>query len=255
MSEQELKDLQVKLEEKAKVLEEKLNATTDPEEKQKLKQTLDNVYKKRQVVMTELGLAPKEEAKGDKQMDKEKLKELMVKLDEKEKALKDLYSSADTPEKKEKIKQDLDMFYKKRQALLTQYGIAKMKQDAEQGRAGKEAAEGPGNTPEAQASDRRGKGPGKGQGTQNEIREARRDRGKTEDQARRELPQTPLEEIHHVRGGFLKTAPHNPFLLFLLMRLPDETLRPRGCRPEIGIKYSLNNIRIMLPISLIRSIK
>ncbi len=125
MSEQELKDLQVKLEEKAKVLEEKLNAATDAEEKQKLKQALDNVYKKRQYVMTELGLAPKEEAKAEKQLDEEKLKKLMLKLDEKEKYLKDLYSSADTPEKKEKIKQDLDTFYKKRQALLTQYGVAK----------------------------------------------------------------------------------------------------------------------------------
>ncbi|MCJ7525722.1 MAG: hypothetical protein MUP71_10985 [Candidatus Aminicenantes bacterium] len=34
-----------------------------------------------------------------------------------------MYSSADTPEKKEKIKQDLDTFYKKRQAYLSQYGI------------------------------------------------------------------------------------------------------------------------------------
>ena len=125
MSEQELKDLQVKIEEKAKFLEEKLNTTTDPEEKQKLKQALDNIYKKRQVVMTELGLAPKEEAKADKPIDEEKLKELMLKLEEKEKFLKDLYSNADTPEKKEKVKQDLDMFYKKRQALLTQYSVAK----------------------------------------------------------------------------------------------------------------------------------
>jgi len=128
MSEQELKDLQVKLEEKAKYLEEKLNSATDPEEKQKLKQALDNLYKKRQALMTEQGLAPKEEAKGDKQLDEEKLKKLMLKLDEKEKYLKELYSSADTAEKKEKIKQDLDTFYKKRQALLTEYGIVKKKE-------------------------------------------------------------------------------------------------------------------------------
>ena len=126
MSEQDLKDLQVKLEEKAKVLEEKLNSTTDPEEKQKLKQALDNIYKKRQVVMTELGLAPKEKAKGVKYIDEEKLKELLAKFAEKEKDLKDLYSSADTPEKKEKIKQDLDMLFKKRQVILSDYRVAKV---------------------------------------------------------------------------------------------------------------------------------
>jgi beta-lactamase regulating signal transducer with metallopeptidase domain len=126
MSEQELKDLQVKLEEKAKFLEEKLNSTTDPEEKQKLKQALDDLYKKRQYLMTEHGLAPKEKAKGVKYIDEEKLKELMLKLEEKEKTLKELYADADTPEKKEKIKQDLDMFYKKRQALLSDYRVAKV---------------------------------------------------------------------------------------------------------------------------------
>jgi beta-lactamase regulating signal transducer with metallopeptidase domain len=127
MSEQELKDLQAKIEEKAKFLEEKLNSTTDPEEKQKLKQELDNIYKKRQVVMTKLGLAPKEEAKADAKMDKEKLKELLAKFSEKEQYLEQLYKDADTPEKKEKIKQDMEKFQQKFQEFLAQNGITKKK--------------------------------------------------------------------------------------------------------------------------------
>jgi len=116
LSEQELKDLQLKLEEKEKLLKEKLAATTDPDEQQKLKEALDNIYKKRQVVLAERGMT-------SEQLSEEKLKELQVKLAEKEKYLKELYAGADTPEKKEKIKQDLDMFYKKRQSILTQYGV------------------------------------------------------------------------------------------------------------------------------------
>ncbi len=127
MSEQELKDLQAKLEEKAKLLEEKLNAASDPAEKEKLTQALENLYKKRQVLMSEQGPALMEKAKGEKKLDEQKLKELQVKLAEKEKYLKELYAGADTPEKKEKIKQDLDTLYKKRQAILDEYGIAKMK--------------------------------------------------------------------------------------------------------------------------------
>ena len=119
MSEQEQKDLQRKLEEKAKFLEEKLNAASDPAEKEKLKQALEDLYKKREVLLAghETG----------KKLSEEKLKELQVKLTEKEKYLKELYAAADTPEKKEKIKQDLDTFYKKRQAILEEYGVAKMK--------------------------------------------------------------------------------------------------------------------------------
>ncbi len=124
MSEQALKDLQLKLEEKEKFLKEKLAAATDPDEQQKLKQALDDIQKKRQVVLAEHGVVMKHES--DKPIDEEKLKELLVKLAEKEKYLKELYDGADTPEKKEKVKQDLDMFFKKRQALLSQYGVAKM---------------------------------------------------------------------------------------------------------------------------------
>jgi hypothetical protein len=122
LSEQELKDMQLKLEEKEKFLKEKLAATSDPDEQQKLKEALDNLHKKRQVLLAEHGVA-------GKQLSEEKLKELLVKFDEKEKYLKELYGSADTPEKKEKIKQDLETFYKKRQALLSEYGVAKMSGD------------------------------------------------------------------------------------------------------------------------------
>ncbi len=127
MSEQELKDLQLKLEAKEKDLKEKLSAATDPEEKQKLKQALENIYKKRQYLMSEQEPAAKEEAKADTQMDKEKRKELMAKLEAKEKALKENYAGAETPEAKEKAKQDLDTFYKKRQAIFDEYGIVKVK--------------------------------------------------------------------------------------------------------------------------------
>jgi hypothetical protein len=126
MSDQELKEIQAELEAKEKDLKQKLSATNDPEEKEKLKQALNDLFKKRQVLMSEQGLAPKEKVKIDKQMDKKKLEELLVKLDEKEKYLKQLYSNADTPEKKEKIKQDLDIFYKKRQMLLSESGMTPM---------------------------------------------------------------------------------------------------------------------------------
>lgn len=124
LSEQELKDLQLKLEEKEKFLKEKLAATSDPGEQQKLKEALDNIQKKRQVVLAEGGLVVKHE--GGKPIDEAKLKELLVKLEEKEKHLKELYAGADSAEQKEKAKQDLEMFYKKRQVLLSEYGVAKM---------------------------------------------------------------------------------------------------------------------------------
>ncbi|MBN2399455.1 MAG: hypothetical protein JXI33_03850 [Candidatus Aminicenantes bacterium] len=123
MSDQELKDLQVKLDAKEKALKEKLAATDDPEEKQKLKQALDSLYKKRQVLMIENGSDLKEAAMIEKQLNKKKLEQMLLKLDEKEKYLKELYSQADTPGKKEKIKQDLDVFYKKRQVLLKDSGM------------------------------------------------------------------------------------------------------------------------------------
>jgi beta-lactamase regulating signal transducer with metallopeptidase domain len=116
MSEQELKDLQLKLAEKEKLLKEKLAAATDPDEQQKLKEALDNLYKKRQVLLAEHGLA-------GTQLSEEKLKELLVKLEEKEKYLKELYAGADSAEKKEKAKLDLETFYKKRQDMLAQYGV------------------------------------------------------------------------------------------------------------------------------------
>ena len=118
VSDQELKEIQVKLEAKEKALKEKLGATTDPEEKEKLKEALDNVHKKRQVLLSERGSEQKDAALAEKQLNKKKLEDLSLKLEEKEKYLKELYSKADTPEEKEKIKQDLNAFYKKRQALL-----------------------------------------------------------------------------------------------------------------------------------------
>ncbi len=123
MSDQERKETLVKLDAKEKRIKEMIAASSDPAEKQKLKETLDGLYKKRQSLMTGHGGDPEGETRGDTQMDNEKLKELQVKLAEKEKYLKELYAGADTPEKKEKIKQDLDMFYKKRQALLQENGV------------------------------------------------------------------------------------------------------------------------------------
>jgi len=123
MSDQELKETLVKIDEKEKMIKEKFAATNDPAEKQKLKEALDNLHKKRQYLMTGHGVVRTAEVKADTQLDKEKIKELLLKLDEKEKYLKELFSNADTPEKKEKIKQDLDMFYKKRQVLLSENGI------------------------------------------------------------------------------------------------------------------------------------
>jgi bla regulator protein BlaR1 len=123
ISDQELKELQMKIEQKEKDLKQKLNTTTDPAEKEKLKQALDDLSKKRQVLLAERGLAPKTEARHDTQMDDQKLKEMLVKLDAKEKYLKELYAGADSPEKKEKIKQDLETFYKKRQILLGESGM------------------------------------------------------------------------------------------------------------------------------------
>jgi beta-lactamase regulating signal transducer with metallopeptidase domain len=124
MSEQALKEIQIKLDEKAKQLEEKLNAADSPEEKQKLQEELDDLYKKRQVLMTEHRLVQQNAAKGDKKLEKKKLEELLVKFAEKEKFLKQAYSSADNPEKKEKIKQDLDRLFKDRQFLLSENGMA-----------------------------------------------------------------------------------------------------------------------------------
>ncbi len=127
MSEQEQKELQLKLEAKKNALKEKLSATTDPEEKQKLMAELESVLKKREVLLSESELALKEQEKAEKAKEKEKLKELMAKLEAKEKALKEAYAGAETPEAKEKAKQDLDEFFKKRQAILDEYGIVKVK--------------------------------------------------------------------------------------------------------------------------------
>jgi hypothetical protein len=121
LSEQELKDLQGKLDAKEKQLKMKLKETSDPDEQQKLKQALDDLFKKRVLLLDRTA------EEGGKQLDKEKLKELMAKLEEKEKFLKQQYSAADTPEKKEKAKQDLETFFKKRQAIFDEYGIAKVK--------------------------------------------------------------------------------------------------------------------------------
>jgi len=123
MSELELKKLQSQLEEKEKILKEKLRGATDPEEKQKLKEALDQLFKKRQVLMSEQGLSPQGEVKDNQPMDKEKLEQLLAKFEEKEKFLKKLYSDTDNAEKKEKIKHDLDMLHKKHQALLGENGM------------------------------------------------------------------------------------------------------------------------------------
>lgn len=125
LSEQQLKDLQANLDAKEKELKMKLKETSDPDEQQKLKEALNNLFKKRQVLMGEQGPALVDSKLS--QLDKEKLKELTVKLEQKEKFLKEQYSAADTPEKKEKAKQDLDTFYKKRQAIFDEYGIVKVK--------------------------------------------------------------------------------------------------------------------------------
>ncbi len=116
MNEQEFKKIQIELTEKEKDLEKKLNSATDAEEKQKLQESLDNVRKKRQYLMSEYG--------GDKTISEEKLKELLIKFAEKEKYLKELYGNTDNAEKKEKIKQDLDALLKERQALLTENGMS-----------------------------------------------------------------------------------------------------------------------------------
>jgi beta-lactamase regulating signal transducer with metallopeptidase domain len=121
MSDQELKELQVKLEAKEKDLKQKLSATNDPEEQQKLKQALNDLYKKRQALMTEHRPAGKAEAGSAMHLGPEQVKEVLVKIAEKEKYLKELYAGADTPEKKEKIKQD--MLYQKRQYLLEESGM------------------------------------------------------------------------------------------------------------------------------------
>lgn len=129
LSEQELKEMQAKLDAKEKDLKAKLKATSDPDEQQKLKEALDNLFKKRRALMSEAGAAAGE---SEKKLDEQKLKELMAKLEAKEKALKGTYADAETPEAKEKAKQDLDAFYKKRQAILEEYGIAKVKPTKEQ---------------------------------------------------------------------------------------------------------------------------
>jgi hypothetical protein len=123
MGDQERKETLVKMDAKEKLLKEKYAASSDAAEKQKLKEALDSLYKKRQLLMNEGDSERKEDARIDSQVDKEKLMELKLKLDQKEKYLKELYAAADTPEKKEKIKQDLDTFYKKRQTLLSSYGV------------------------------------------------------------------------------------------------------------------------------------
>lgn len=122
MSDQELKETLVKIDAKEKLIKEKYAAASDPAEKQKLKEALEGLYKKRQALMAGHSGDREGDFRNDTQKDKEKLKELQVKLDQKEKYLKQLYAGADTPEKKEKAKQDLDMFYKKRQALLSENG-------------------------------------------------------------------------------------------------------------------------------------
>lgn len=127
LSEQEQKELQLKLTEKEKALKEKLSAATDPEEKQRLMAELESVLKKREVLLSESELALKEQEKAEKAMEKEKLKELMTKLKAKEEALKKTYADAGTAEAREKAKQDLDSFYKKRQAIFDEYGIVKVK--------------------------------------------------------------------------------------------------------------------------------
>jgi hypothetical protein len=123
MGDQEIKENLAKIDAKEKLLKEKYAASSDAAEKQKLKEALDGLYKKRQLLLSERDSDRKEDARIDSQADKEKLLVLKLKLDEKEKYLKELYAAADTPEKKEKIKQDLDTFYKKRQALFSEYGV------------------------------------------------------------------------------------------------------------------------------------
>jgi len=124
MSDQKLKEIQAKLEVMERDLKQKLSATDNPEEKEKLEQALDDLFRKRQAVMAEGGMAMKTEVRSGPPLDEQKRKELLLKLTEKETYLKELYASADTPEKKEKAKQELDMFYKKRQVLLGESGMA-----------------------------------------------------------------------------------------------------------------------------------
>jgi hypothetical protein len=88
-----------------------------------LKQALNDLAKKRQVLMSERGLAAKATNKGDTHLDKEKLEQLLVQIAEKEKSLNESYAAADTPEKKAKIKQSLEMLDKKRLVVLSESGM------------------------------------------------------------------------------------------------------------------------------------
>ncbi|MBN2345168.1 MAG: hypothetical protein JXO51_02180 [Candidatus Aminicenantes bacterium] len=131
VSEQELKETQAKFEEKEKVLKEKLAATEDPQKKQELKESLNTLYKKRQLWLTEHGLALKEEAAFAKENEK-KLQELLAKFAAKEKDLKEMYASADSPEKKERIKKDLTLLQHKRQELMSKYGMTEDKDPSQE---------------------------------------------------------------------------------------------------------------------------
>lgn len=114
---QEVMDTLKKFAAKQKMLEEKLAAAGSDEEKLKIKQALHDLISEQKAYEVGVGI------KTDEKISEEKAKELMAKFAEKEKYLKELYSKADSPEKKEKIKQDLESLFKKRQEFLKQTGI------------------------------------------------------------------------------------------------------------------------------------
>jgi len=120
MSDQELKAALVLLDEKEKSLKEKFALTENAGEKQKLKETLDQLYHKRQSLLTGHAVIRKADVQGASAMDKEKLKQLEAKFAEKKNYLEQLYASAESAEQKEKIQRDLDMLHKKRQIMLSE---------------------------------------------------------------------------------------------------------------------------------------
>ncbi len=114
---QEVMDTLKKFAAKQKMLEEKLAAAGSDEERLKIKQALHDLISEQKAYEVGVGI------KTDEKISEEKAKELMAKFAEKEKYLKELYSKADSPEKKEKIKQDLESLFKKRQEFLQQAGM------------------------------------------------------------------------------------------------------------------------------------
>lgn len=124
-AERDKEEVKARLEEfhkKEKILKEKLSGAQTDKEKQFYKQSLEELYQKKQAFKE--SVHRQNEKSGQEEMNEQKLKETLIKFDEKSKYLKEQYAKAETAEEKDKIKKELYMLQQKRQQMLDENGMS-----------------------------------------------------------------------------------------------------------------------------------